>query len=77
METRSIARDVGLPGQRMVFRYDSSGRRTVKRALNWSGSDWSLASEVRFIYQGWNVIAELNGHTPADPGSLPLMRTYA
>ncbi|QYM79528.1 hypothetical protein K0B96_02615 [Horticoccus luteus] len=70
METRTVAMNVGLPGRRVTFRYDSSGRRTVKQVLKWSGSTWSLESDVRFIYQGWNLIAELNS-------SGTRQRTYA
>jgi RHS repeat-associated protein len=46
--------------KRLEFTYDYLGRRIVRKAFNWSGSAYVLASEARFIYDGWNVIAELN-----------------
>ncbi|MBP9912339.1 MAG: RHS repeat-associated core domain-containing protein [Opitutaceae bacterium] len=60
METDSVAMAVGLPGTRLVFRYDSLGRRTVKEKYSWSGSSWGSPTELRFVYQGWNLIAELD-----------------
>ncbi len=60
METKNDAMTAGLPGRRLVFRYDSLGRRTAKEIWSYSGGSWSKSSEVRFVYQGWNLVAELD-----------------
>ena len=28
---------------------------------NWTGSAWSLVTSNKFVYDGWNLVAELNG----------------
>lgn len=58
LETRSTAYVAGVPRQRIEFKYDYLGRRVQKRLLNWGVSGWSLSSERRFLYDGWNLIAE-------------------
>ena len=73
METIPEAYGVGAARQRLEFDYDFLGRRVGKRVYTWdSGAgDWSLAIDLLFIYDGWNLIAEmdaLNGNE--------LMRTY-
>ena len=44
----------------LEFRYDWQGRRASKVVSNWTGAAWALASNVRFVYDGWNLLAELN-----------------
>lgn len=63
LETRSIAFAAGAPRQRIEFRYDYLGRRVQKRVANWSGPGWSLNSERRYIYDGWNLMAEADTTT--------------
>ncbi len=65
METGSAAYGVGLPRQKLLFTYDYLGRRIDKLVSNWDSinSLWSPASEERFIYSGWNMIAKLNALT--------------
>lgn len=41
-----------------VFVYDFMGRRIATDSFVKSGNDWSKSSRRRYIYQGWNVIAE-------------------
>ncbi len=48
----------GPARQRLEFRYDYMGRRVLKRVLNRQGTDYVLQTEHKFIYDGWNVIAE-------------------
>jgi RHS repeat-associated protein len=56
METRS---DVGVsPIVKLAFAYDSEGRRWKKTV--WK--DGVLSYERRFLYDGFNLIAELNGN---------------
>jgi RHS repeat-associated protein len=63
--------------QRLEFAYDAQGRRIAKRVLIWnsSTSTFSLNSETAFLYDGWNLVAELDCSTLPAPGSL--LRSYA
>src|SRR5262249_14824514 len=68
----------GMPDglrRRLEFAYDYLGRRIEKRVYGWTpGSEgsggWSLVSTRRFIYDGWLLIAELDGDNH-------LLRSYA
>jgi RHS repeat-associated protein len=54
----------GVPAgamKRLQFVYDDQNRRVSKVVSNWTGSAWELASERRYLYDGWNVVAELDG----------------
>jgi RHS repeat-associated protein len=42
------------------FGYDSQSRRVSKVVSNWTGSAWSKQSDIRFVYDRWNLLAELN-----------------
>jgi RHS repeat-associated protein len=46
---------------RLRFSYDSQGRRITKQVESWTGSNWSVTTSNKFLYNGWNLIAELNG----------------
>lgn len=67
----------GPARQRLEFRYDAAGRRVLKRALTEAAAPgaWILASETRFLYDGWNLIGEF----VLNPGigSFSLARSYA
>jgi RHS repeat-associated protein len=45
--------------RKLEFGYDFLGRRIWRKVYTWSGS-WVLSSHVRFVQDGWNLIAELN-----------------
>lgn len=51
---------VGVPKQRLEFTYDVRSRRVAKKVLGWNsaGGLWEPMSEARFLYDGWNVVAE-------------------
>lgn len=49
----------GVPRQRITFAYDYLGRRVRKTVANWNGSAYITAVDRKFIYDGWNLIAEL------------------
>jgi RHS repeat-associated protein len=53
--------------QRLEFGYDGQSRRVVKRVLvkTSEASQWSLRQERRFLYDGWNMIAESSRGTEA------------
>ncbi len=66
METRLyVALASSLPRQRLEFAYDASGRRITKRVFAWntSTSTFILNSETKFLYDGWNLVAELTRDT--------------
>ena len=45
---------------KMQFAYDHQSRRTSKVVSNWNGSAWQLTTNLHFLYDGWNLLAELN-----------------
>jgi RHS repeat-associated protein len=47
--------------QKMEFAYDPEGRRIQKKVSHWNGSVWVLDLDERFVYDGWNLIAVLDG----------------
>jgi len=53
----------------LSFAYDSQGRRISKVVSNWYGSAWAKVTDLRFVYDGWNLLGMLDGW---DPG----MSTY-
>jgi len=48
--------------KKLDFMYDYGGRRTQKIVSTWNGSAYVAQSTNKFLYDGWNLIAELN-HT--------------
>ena len=46
--------------QWLEFRYDWQGRRISKTVSNWVTGHWSLVTDHRFVYDGWNLIAVLS-----------------
>ena len=49
-----------VPQEKLLFGYDYQGRRVSKVVSNFNGSSWSAISNLRSVYDGWNLIAELN-----------------
>jgi len=45
---------------KLDFEYDAKGRRIQKVASTWNGSSYVAQSTNRFLYDGWNLLAELN-----------------
>jgi RHS repeat-associated protein len=45
--------------QKLDFGYDYKSRRIRRTLSTYSGSAWSATDDRKFIYQGWNVVAEL------------------
>ena len=51
-----------VPRLRKEFAYDWHGRRIAETLKTWSGSDWQIARQAKFIYDaGWNVLMEIDG----------------
>ncbi len=45
----------------LQFAYDYMGRRVQKKVYQWNGSEFETnpVSQVRFVYDGWNLLAEV------------------
>lgn len=67
METAAAAYGAGVPRQRLTFVYDYLGRRVRKTVANWNGSAYVAAVDRKFIYDGWNLIAEHNALASGTP----------
>jgi len=62
MESNSASVGAGVSRQLLTFAYDNQGRRISKKAQSgWNGSTYTSTDLWRrFIYQGWNLAAEIN-----------------
>ncbi len=61
METAAAAVTAGVAKQKLEFGYDGQSRRVAKIVFSWSGSAWVLDAHTLYLYDGWNMIAELDG----------------
>lgn len=63
VETSPLAAAVGVPKQKLEFAYDAQGRRFQKKMSYWNSSTsaYALNTTKRFVYDGWNLLADLNG----------------
>ena len=59
MSATPAAVAVGRPPLTVLFRYDYRHRRVKKEVR--TGANFTLLSERRYLYDGWSVIAELDG----------------
>ena len=61
LETTFSAAAAGKPRQKLEFAYDHQSRRIQKKLYAWDDGieDWVLTSTVRYLYDGWNLIAEV------------------
>ncbi|MFD0894239.1 RHS repeat protein [Luteolibacter ambystomatis] len=76
METTSAAATAGVPRTRLDFTYDSQGRRVAKSVeSSTDGTTWTFVSSRRFLYDGWNLIAEYTAPS-ASSGTLTLDASY-
>ncbi len=58
-----MIRDTDNPAgarQKLVFEYDHQGRRIRKQYF--TGSDWQKQTDTIFLYDGWNLVAELDAN---------------
>ncbi len=61
-ENRLISVEPAMPltgDKRQVNTYDGQSRRVRKQVYTYTGSAWSLVTDEKFIYDGWNVVAKL------------------
>ncbi len=47
--------------EKLEFLYDYMGRRVRKVTTVWDGSTWQTDDTALFVYNGWNMIEELDG----------------
>jgi RHS repeat-associated protein len=61
-ENRLVAMEAKDASKRLEFRYDSQGRRISKKVLEplKRKTSWKEESAIHFIYDGWNILAELD-----------------
>ena len=72
METRAtVATAIPALKKRLEFAYDASGRRIGKIVKTWTGDAWAIDGDMRFLYDGWNLLAEY-----AYDGTYNLARSY-
>lgn len=58
--------------KKVVNAYDGQSRRVRRQVFTMTGGSWSLTSDEKYVYEGWNVIAVLD----ATSSSLPVLRHY-
>ena len=51
----------GASDVKVTFAYDHQGRRLRKQVFTYSGGDWTPTADLRFVYDGWRPILELDG----------------
>ena len=61
IRTRAQAYTNGVPRQRVRFDYDASGRVLERREFRWEAGAWTNNLTTRYLYDGWQCIAEFNG----------------
>ncbi len=59
MATQASAVTAGTPKQRLTFAYDQQGRRISKKVEDWKGSRYQERFTMLFLYDGWNLAAEV------------------
>jgi RHS repeat-associated protein len=63
---------------KLQFAYDYAGRRVRKQVFAWvnATASWAPQSDTRFLYDGWNLVAEFSASTSASTSSFNLLRSY-
>lgn len=79
MQTDTNRAGASVPVTRMEFAYDAQSRRIGKKVLTgWTNSSFSVTNTTRFLYDGWNPIAEItsSGFTNSYVWGLDLSGTF-
>ncbi|GEM_PF-2398768 len=61
-EHRSDVTLTPLSRKKMEYLYDSQGRRMQRKTYEEVSSSWVLQEDVRFVYDGWNLLAEIDAN---------------
>ncbi|MBI2927419.1 MAG: RHS repeat-associated core domain-containing protein [Verrucomicrobia bacterium] len=64
--TRLVANTGVGPQQRLDFEYDWQGRRIRKKVWNNTGGTGTPAVDFKFVYDGWNLTAELDANASSN-----------
>lgn len=72
VQTRADCVPEGAPEYRIEYDYDFLGRRIRHRAERKIGNEWYPIADRRFLYDGWNIVAELGGA----PDAPELVQSY-
>jgi RHS repeat-associated protein len=46
--------------RKLEYAYDAESRRIQKKVFGWDGNVWALEKDHRYLYDGWNMVAELD-----------------
>ena len=76
VETAVPAVAAGVPRQKLEFAYDWRSRRIQKKVYDWNASSnqYQVSSNLNFIYDDWNLVAELDARDA--PSAPTLLRSY-
>jgi len=55
----NVANIVATNRLQLQFTYDYMGRRVEKKVSHWNSGSWILDSDSLFVYDGWNLLAEV------------------
>lgn len=58
IEPSPASLSAGAPRERITYEYDGLSRRIRRTVSIWGGVNWDLRSDIRYLYDGWNPIAE-------------------
>lgn len=78
--TTTAAASTGVPDLRLTFGYDARSRRISKKVEKRANpmASWEMLNDMRFIYEGWNLVAEvelcLTANDVPVPGNRPYLR---
>ncbi|MDF1813620.1 MAG: hypothetical protein P1V20_15580 [Verrucomicrobiales bacterium] len=72
VQTRANLVPTGANETKVEYEYDYLSRRIRSVSSRKIGNEWNVVKESRYLYDGWNVIAEINGNKTAPV----LMQSY-
>ena len=72
-ENRLIAAESPAGATRLEFKYDYMSRRVEKKVYSGSTGNWTLDKHLKFVYDGYLQIEELDGANSNAPYSVKIM----
>jgi len=67
MQTAAAAVASGAPELRLEFTYDAQSRRIAKLTLRREAGAWATVAHRLYVYDGWNLLAELDALSDRQP----------